>query len=172
MLKRNQTMDGDFHKVLDIYGPALLRLAGSYTNTRSDKEDLFQDIALAIWRSMPHFRGESSERTFVFRIAHNRAITYAARHRPPGPSKEADSEVDLPDPRSNLEWSLAREQQEARLFEAIHRLPVDYRQVVTLTLEGMSYSEIAEILGIGESNVGARLTRARQMLRDLLGVHS
>jgi len=68
--------------------------------------------------------------------------------------------------------SLARDQQEARLFEAIHRLPLDYRQVMTLTLEGMSYSEIAEVLGIGESNVGARLSRARQMLRDLLGVHS
>ena len=41
MLKRNQAMDGDFQKVLDIYGPALLRLARGYTNTRSDKEDLF-----------------------------------------------------------------------------------------------------------------------------------
>ena len=56
------------------------------------------------------------------------------------------------------------------MFEAIHNLPIDYRQVITLTLEGMSYTEIAEILGIGESNVGVRLNRARQMLRRLLEV--
>jgi RNA polymerase sigma-70 factor (ECF subfamily) len=50
----------------------------------------------------------------------------------------------------------------------VHRLPVAYRQVVTLTLEGLSYREVAEVLGISESNVGARLTRARQILRRLL----
>ena len=64
--------------------------------------------------------------------------------------------------------SFAQEQEETRLFEAIHRLPIEYRQVITLTLEDMSYSEIAEVLGIGESNVGVRLNRARQMLRQLM----
>ena len=171
MPTRDKVIDGHFHKVLDLHGAAILRLAGTYTNTRSDKEDLFQDIALAIWRALPHFRGDSSERTFVFRIAHNRAITFAARHRPQGASQDSEHVLEMPDPRSNPEKGLAREQQETRLFEAIHRLPVDYRQVITLTLEEMSYSEIGEIVGIGESNVGARLSRARQMLRDLLEVH-
>jgi RNA polymerase sigma factor (sigma-70 family) len=50
----------------------------------------------------------------------------------------------------------------------VRHLPVAYRQVVTLSLEGLSYGEIAEVLGITESNVGARLTRARQMLRRQL----
>jgi RNA polymerase sigma-70 factor (ECF subfamily) len=50
----------------------------------------------------------------------------------------------------------------------VRALPVAHRQVVTLTLEGMGYAEIAEVLGISESNVGARLTRARQMLREAL----
>jgi RNA polymerase sigma-70 factor (ECF subfamily) len=50
----------------------------------------------------------------------------------------------------------------------VQRLPVGYRQVVTLTLEGLSYRETAEVLGITETNVGARLTRARQILRRLL----
>ena len=51
---------------------------------------------------------------------------------------------------------------------AIQRLPVAYAQVVTLMLEGMTYQEIAEVLGISETNVGARLTRGRDMLRRLL----
>ena len=54
------------------------------------------------------------------------------------------------------------------MLEAIQQLPVIHRQVVTLMLEGLSYSEIAAVLGISETNVGARLTRARQMLRARL----
>jgi RNA polymerase sigma-70 factor (ECF subfamily) len=60
---------------------------------------------------------------------------------------------------------LSAEQEGRRLLDAIQRLPVNHRQVVTLMLEGLGYSEIAEVLGISETNVGARLTRARQMLR-------
>jgi RNA polymerase sigma factor (sigma-70 family) len=156
-----------FHELLSANGPALIRLAASYTYNRSDRDDLFQDIALAVWQALPRFRGESSERTFIFRIAHNRAITYIAQRRP---ATASDEEIDVPDPRPNPEKGFATEQQEARLFKAIHNLPIDYRQVITLTLEDMSYTEIAEILGISESNVGVRLNRARQMLRQLLEV--
>ena len=75
---------------------------------------------------------------------------------------------ELPDPRPDPEAGLAREQQGARLLKAIRLLPVLYRQVVTLTLEGIEYREIAQILGISESNVGVRLNRGRHMLRRLL----
>jgi RNA polymerase sigma factor (sigma-70 family) len=165
MLSRG--LEERFHQLLSSNGPALLRLARSYTNSSSDRDDLFQDIALAIWQALPRFRGESSERTFIFRIAHNRSITFMAQRRS---LITTDEEIELPDPRPNPEKGFAKEQEEARLFEAIHNLPIDYRQVITLTLEGMSYTEIAEILGIGESNVGVRLNRARQMLRRLLEV--
>jgi RNA polymerase sigma-70 factor (ECF subfamily) len=70
-----------------------------------------------------------------------------------------------PDP----ERRLSAEQEGQRLLGAIHDLPIAHAQVVTLTLEGMSYTEIAEVLGISETNVGARLTRSREMLRKLLG---
>jgi RNA polymerase sigma-70 factor (ECF subfamily) len=165
MLNKNALLEERFHKLLSANGGALIRLAASYTNSRSDRDDLFQDIALAIWKALPQFRGESSERTFIFRIAHNRAITYIAQRRPLTASPD---EIELPDPRPNPEKGLAREQQESRLFEAIHRLPVDYRQVITLTLEDMSYTEIADVIGISENNVGVRLNRARQMLRAAL----
>ena len=154
-----------FHKILNANSRALIRLAASYTNNSSDRDDLFQDIALAIWRALPSFRGESSERTFIFRIAQNRAVTYIAQRKPATVTEE---EVEIADPRPNPERGFAKEQEETRLFNAIHRLPIEYRQVITLTLEDLSYSEIAEVLGIGESNVGVRLSRARQMLRQLM----
>jgi RNA polymerase sigma factor (sigma-70 family) len=81
---------------------------------------------------------------------------------------DLDEDVELPDVRPNPEQALSSEQQGRRLFEAVERLSVGYRQVVTLALEGMTYSEIAEVLGITESNVGARFTRAREMLRRLV----
>jgi RNA polymerase sigma-70 factor (ECF subfamily) len=153
-----------FDRLLAEYGAGLARVAGSYTNSVSDRDDLVQEIALAVWQALPRFRGECSERTFLYRIAHNRAISHLASGR-----QRAETEpVEVPDRAPSVEAKLAREQQGERLQHAVRRLPVLYRQVVTLILEGMEYGEIAQILGISESNVGARLTRARQMLRELL----
>jgi RNA polymerase sigma-70 factor (ECF subfamily) len=154
-----------FDDLLAANGPALLRLARSYTKTISDRDDLFQDITLAIWKALPGFRQECSERTFVFRIANNRAMTFLAQRRP---AAEPDNDIEMPDPGLSPEAELSRDQEGSRLAKAIQTLPIEYRQVITLTLEDLSYAEISGVLGIGESNVGVRLNRARQMLRRLL----
>ena len=154
-----------FDRLLAANGPALQRLASSYTNTTSDRDDLFQDIAVALWQALPRFRGECSERTFLFRIAHNRAIDYLRSRRD---LNAIDAEDLLPDARLDPEAGLSEQQQGERLHQAIHRLPLPYRQVITLVLEEMSYGEIAQVLGITETNVGVRLNRARQLLRNIL----
>jgi len=159
-------VEQQLNRLLTANGPAVLRLAASYTNTVSDRDDLVQDIAIALWKALPRFRGECSERTFMFRVAHNRAIDYLRRNRASTASIDADTL--LPDSRPNPEAGLAQEQQGQRLRQAIHRLPLPYRQVITLTLEEMPYSEIAQVLGVTETNVGVRLNRARQLLRQLL----
>jgi len=158
-------LEQEFDRLLAANGSALARLAASYTNTPSDRDDLLQEIALAAWQALRAFRGECSPRTFLFRIAHNRAIAYLARHQARLPAAEVD---DIHDPAPDPESGFAREQTAERLRRAIHRLPLVYRQVIMLALEDMGYAEIAEVLGISESNVGARLTRARQLLRESL----
>jgi RNA polymerase sigma factor (sigma-70 family) len=155
-----------FDRLLAANGPALTRLAASYTNTQADRDDLLQEIAMAIWQAWPRFRGECSERTFLYRIAHNRAIAHLARAR--SQMQESAEEIEVHDPAPDPEAGLAQEEKSERLRLAVHRLPVAYRQVVTLTLEGLAYGEIADVLGLSEGNVGARLTRARQILRELL----
>jgi RNA polymerase sigma factor (sigma-70 family) len=152
-----------FTALMESEGAALARLAASYAREPDDREDLFQDIAVAIWRALPRFRGECSERTFLFRIAHNRGIAHIARRRLP--TLETREDLEVRDASPDPEQSLSAEQEGRRLRAAVLGLPVGYRQVVTLALEGMSYAEIADVLGIAESNVGARLTRARQVLR-------
>ncbi len=155
-----------FDGLLAANGPSLTRLAASYTNSTSDRDDLLQEIGMAIWKALPQFRGECSERTFLFRIAHNRAIAFLSRSKQEIPA--LDVEVEIPDAGPTPESGLARAQVAGQLKRAVQQLPIMYRQVAILTLEGLGYSEIAEVLGISESNVGVRMTRARKLLRASL----
>src|SRR5262245_48031944 len=117
-------------KLLAAHGSALSRLAGSYVVAAADRDDLVQDIIVAIWRALPRFRGECSERTFIFRIAHNRAIAYITRRQLPMDSTA--TEVDVEDRRPNPEETLSAAQEGQRLLDAVQRLPINHRQVVTL----------------------------------------
>ena len=92
-------------------------------------------------------------------------MTFLAQRRL---ATERDDVVEMPDPGLGPEAELSKDQEGLRLTKAIQFLPIEYRQVITLMLEGLSYAEISGVLGIGESNVGVRLNRARQMLRRLL----
>ena len=160
------SLEERYERVMADNAAAIRRLAASYTKTASDRDDLFQEIAMAFWQALPAFRGESSERTYLFRIAHNRAMAVLSRKRLS--LEPVDEETDAPDTRPSPEERYAEQQQQDQLLAATRRLPVPYRQVITLALEGMDYAEIAEILGIEIGNVGARLTRARGLLRTLM----
>ena len=151
----------DFERILAEHFPAVSRLARTFTNSESDREDLLQKIAIAFWKALPHFRGECSERTFLFRIAHNRAADWLSRNKAP----VAQADFDLPDPSPGVEAELVRRERMGRLLNAVKRLPLRQRQTMILALEGLSYREIADVLGISESNAGARLTRARGLAR-------
>jgi RNA polymerase sigma factor (sigma-70 family) len=165
--RRSRTeLEAWFEMLMTTHGPALGRLAASYSRRPGEREDLVQDIALAIWTALPTFRGECSERTFLFRIAHNRALAQLARRQLP--TSDVEPELALEDRAPDPERALSSEQRMRRLTDAIHKLPLGQAQVVTLTLEGLSYAEIADVLGISETNVGARLTRAREKLRRIL----
>jgi RNA polymerase sigma factor (sigma-70 family) len=165
-----------FTALLADNGPALARLAASYTPSVSDRDDLLQEIALAVWQALPRFRGECSERTFLFRIAHNRAVTHATRRRAYGvadstsldPIEAGPIGAEPRDPAPDPETGLARHERRTSLLDAVRRLPLGYRQVLTLTLEGLDYRDVGQVLGISENNVGVRLNRARRMLRELM----
>jgi RNA polymerase sigma factor (sigma-70 family) len=156
-----------FRELLDRNLPALRRLAASYAGATSEQADLLQEIALALWQALPSFRGESSARTFLFRIAQNRCISHLARRRP------TDSldllGIDPLDPGTTPDQALGAAQESGRLLAAVRQLPLKHRQVIVLALEDLDYREIAAVLGISENNVGVRMNRARAQLRELLG---
>lgn len=149
-----------------MHGAALGRVALGYTGNDADRDDLMQDILLAVWRALPRFRGDASERTFVFRIAHNRASTFVSRRQQHEPLAAGEEVADPhPGPEEAMDEAAAR----ARLAAAIRALPETQRQAVLLRLEGLSVPEIAAIQEATENSVSVRLTRARDRLRALLG---
>ena len=173
MSEDRRALEQRFDRILNEYGGAISRLAYSYETVASVREELVQEIGLAIWQALPGFRGECSERTFVFRIAHNRGMTHVWRRRPAHQTLDDLDEADQPvDPRPHPDEHAARTDQRARLMAAIQTLPLTHRQMIILMLEGLSHAEIAEVVGITENNVAVRLNRGRKALKDAMGVTS
>jgi RNA polymerase sigma factor (sigma-70 family) len=160
-------LEREYEELWTNFGPSLSRLASSYESEMQGREDLLQEIRLAVWVALPRFRKESSLRTFVFRIAHNRALTHVWRRKRAGLPEESE---EIPDPRSSPEADAMQRVDQSRLIEAIRLLPIPFRQVLTLALEDLSHAEIATVLGITENNVAVRMNRARNLLREKLGL--
>ncbi len=138
------TREQRFLTLLNANLGALGRLASSYAGSTGERDDLMQEIALALWQALPRFRGESSERTFLFRIAHNHCINHIVRRRPDRVPAAAGTG---PGGRSAaIEAMLGAAQQSAQLVAAVRRLPLIQREVVVLALEDMDYAEIAAVL--------------------------
>ncbi len=158
-----------FARLLSEHGPALGRVARVYARSRAEAADLEQEIAVALWRALPAFRGESKERTFVLRIAHNRGLSHRAREgaRETVPLSGAR---DVADPRPSADDALDLAKRRGALFDAIARLPSGAATLLSLALEGLTHEEIAEVVGSTSNSVAVRLSRARASLREVLEV--
>ena len=131
-----------------------------------DRNDLMQEIMLAVWKAIPSFRGQAQPSTFLYRVSHNAALTWRRTRRnylKRVGQVEAFATLESP---SN-EPSFADERLE-QLYAAIRRLPELDRSLVLLSLDGLSYQEMAAIHGLSESNVGVRLNRIKRRLTKAL----
>jgi RNA polymerase sigma-70 factor (ECF subfamily) len=163
----DEAREAQYLRLVERHGPAIRRLAVGYERDPMRREDLVQDIWLALWQALTSFRGECAERTFVFRIAHNRAVSHIhhwRRRRTEALPDEAPIADGGPDP----ERAASQQQRQRRLQAAVRGLPLGLRQVVVLVLEGLSHAEIGDVLGISANNVAVRLTRARDALARML----
>ncbi|MBK7645334.1 MAG: sigma-70 family RNA polymerase sigma factor [Planctomycetes bacterium] len=136
------------------------RILRAYAFTAHDRDDLLQELALQLWKSIPLFRGESKVTTWIYRVGLRTALAWSQRERARREEAEPLAEpgavlAPVPlesDPR--LDWIYAR----------IARLePVD-RSLILLHLDGLSQREIAETLGIREGNVGVKLGRIKKSM--------
>lgn len=138
------------------YGPAVYRLAYAMTRSRSDADDVFQEVFLRLHRSAPNFANEEHRRAWLLRVTANcaRSLLSSPWRRRALPLEDVYTYTDP---------------SETAVDEALAQLPGKYRAVVHLFYyEGYQTEEIARILGRSPSTVRAQLTRARQKLRELL----
>src|SRR6478672_177092 len=130
-----------FDQIAREHHAMIKRIALSYERQAHLAEELVQDVYLAIWRALPSFRGDSSLRTFVARIATNRAVTHVARAVKSPTSLELHEGIPTPD--DNPERQAIALDRGARLASAVRSLPLAYRQPAMLALEGLTPRETA-----------------------------
>lgn len=150
----------DFAAVFASHRRTFFKVAYVYARNPSDREDLIQDMALQLWRSLPNFDGKSAVATFVYRLALNVAISRRRRDRRHPTTAPLELGLTVAD--------RAFEGDDSRmplLKALIGDLDAMSRALVLLHLEGFDHAEIAALMGLGVSNVATRLSRIRQRLK-------
>ena len=142
----------------------LYKVCRLYCFTEADRQDLFQEIVIQLWKSYPGFRGDSKFSTWLYRIALNTAIS-DLRKQGRRPSTTSTSEIppSLPD----MTWPGEEEQQLQQLYAAIARLSDVEKALVMLYLEDKPYEEMEEIMGINQNNLRVKMNRIREKLRKM-----
>ena len=144
----------------------LRRICRVYARDPESRKDLYQEIMFQLWRSLPTFTGASSIDTWMYRVALNTALAQARRlsGRTETTLDEEHHHGDELTSSLGTEAELDLEDQSERLYTAIDELDRIDRMIVTMQLDGRSYREIAEVIGISESHVGVKLHRIRKVL--------
>lgn len=124
-----------------------------------DRDDLFQEITIQVWHSIPAFRNESAVTTWIYRISLNTAIKWIKKERKHPQAASLDHVQHL-----LQEHHVQLDERLAWLYEEIHKLDEIDRSVTLLLLDNFSYKEMASILGITESNVGVKINRIKKQL--------
>jgi RNA polymerase sigma-70 factor (ECF subfamily) len=155
----------EFIRLVDEHRSMLHKVCRVYCFTEPDRQDLFQEIIIQLWRSYPRFRGEAKFSTWLYRIALNTAISDLRKQRPPITPTDPD--------RLPLQWqylpddSAEREEQLRQLYLAIDRLTELEKALTMLYLEDKSYQEMEEILGIPQNNLRVKMNRVKEKLRKI-----
>jgi RNA polymerase sigma factor (sigma-70 family) len=156
------TQDEHYLRAITEFGPALVRLARAYEQDSDQRRDLLQDVYFALWRSFAGFAGQCSLRTWVYRVAHNAAISARLRRRKARlVSLEELADMPAPDDPENAVGN-ARVLERLRIL--IRRLTPPDDQVMLLYLEDQDAASIAEITGLSAGAVATRIHRVKHLL--------
>ncbi len=152
-----------FDEVIQLHSAMIARIAVSFEANFTERQDLQQDILLAVWRALPNYRGEASLKTFVASIAQRRAVSHVQK-AVKAPRTRQLEDVYIAGGASQEDTAIQLDLQR-RLTTALRELPVSQREAAVLLLEGFNYSEIGTILGVTSNAATLRCQRARQSLQ-------
>jgi len=142
----------------------IIKIARAYSKTLHDKEDLINDITLELWKSFGRFKGDSKISTWIYRIALNTSMNYKRK-------REKDRLFFLDDLKQieNLNWLIEQpdSSQSEILYQCIDELNKLNKAIILLYLDGNSHDEISDITGISRTNVGTRIGRIKEQIKNL-----
>jgi RNA polymerase sigma-70 factor (ECF subfamily) len=147
-----------FQGLLEEHKKILYKVSNLYCKNRDDREDLAQEIAIQLWRSFPSFDERCRFSTWMYRIALNVAISFYRRENTRSRYIFSDNERLL----NAIDETASEPVEMQALYQFIESLDALNRALVLLYLDGNSYLEIAEVLGISETNVATKLSRLKK----------
>lgn len=152
--------EAEFLSLIDQHQGIIHKICRLYRDSKEDREDLFQEIVFQLWKSAPTFEGKSKFSSWMYRVALSTAVAVFRKKKVQIRYLSA-----LPDEHEPLTQP---DEQREQFFQALKKLNDADKALITLYLEDLSYQEIAEIIGISESNVGVRLNRVKSKIQQLL----
>ncbi len=143
----------------------IIKISRAFTKTSHDREDLINDIALELWRSFEKFNGDSKISTWIYRVALNTSMNYNRK-------KKRDSLFSFFDDfkkNDTLPWLIEQDSSSESdiLYKCIDELNEINKAIILLYLDGNSHDEISEIMGISKTNVGTRIGRIKEQIKNL-----
>lgn len=160
-LMKMESLEIDFARIVREHKGTIYTVCYMFSKDEDEVADLFQDILMNLWKGFEKFRGESSIRTWLYRVSLNTCISADRKKRRNGESVPLDMNIDLFD-------DSAEEMKQIRMLQnRISRLRPFDRAIVLLWLENLSYDEIGAIVGISSKNVSVRLFRIKEQLRKM-----
>ena len=150
----------DFLSIIDENQKIISRYCLMYTNELMTFEDLYQETIYNLWKSYQSFKGNCKSSTWVYRVTINTCITYIRLKYKRGHQLDLTKAINVP-------AEIATDDNKKELYSMIAKLSLIDRSIIMLWLDERSYAEIAETLGISETNVGSRLNRAKDKLKQM-----
>ena len=155
------TKEDIFVKWVQAYKGLFWKVARGFTANSTEQEDLIQEILLQLWIAVPNFKKQAKETTYIYRVAFNTAVVWDRKRKK---HRKLKSVTLVTDPIDNKNDDSNKHIEQ--LYTAIRQLPKLDASLILMSLEGLSYKDIAETLGITESNVGVKLNRAKKQLSE------
>ena len=174
LIARSLKQDPDaFGQLVERYATVIVNLAYRMVGDRTEAEDLAQETFVAAFKSLPTFRAESKFSTWLYRIAANKCKDWLRAKRPGQGGQDVDIDEVFDEgvvaEERTPERLLSQQQVAAQLDRAIQRLPPLYREAFVLKhVEGLSYEEMQEIVGVNADTLKMRVYKGRlQLSREL-----
>lgn len=144
----------------------IFKVCKMYCRSSDDEQDLFQDILLQLWKSFPTFKRDSKVSTWMYRVALNTAITQLRNEKKRPEQQTIDKDVlQIPNEINDL-----KDENFDLMMTAIERLSNVEKAIMILYMEEHSYREMAEVMGMTESNIGFKINQIKTKLKTTVNV--